>query len=144
MTTELADCDFLRPSLRHRVTASPSKGRNSVVGSLLFVLALAGCDYFGYTPIKDIAAVPGQFEGKEVKIKGKVSSPVQVFSVRMFTLKDDTGEITVSTSGALPAPGTEVVLKGTVKRAVVIGGKSLGLRVEETQRLRYIPVSGKQ
>ena len=54
------------------------------------VIALAGCDYFGFTPIKDIVAAPGQFEGKEVKIKGRAVDPVQLLSLRSFTLKDDT------------------------------------------------------
>jgi len=100
------------------------------------VLTLAGCDYFGFTPIKDIAGAPAQFEGKEVKIKGRAVDPVQLLSLRSFTLKDDTGEITVTTSGALPSAGAEVAVKGTVKSAVIVSGKSIGMRVEETQRLR--------
>jgi RecJ-like exonuclease len=104
--------------------------------ALMAVLAFAGCDYFGFTPIKDIAATPAQFEGKEVKIRGKVVNPVQLLGLRTFTLRDETGEITVSTGGALPAEGAEAAVKGTVKSAVIVGGKSLGTRVEETQRLR--------
>jgi len=103
---------------------------------LAATLSLAACDYFGFTPIKDITAAPGQFEGKEVKIKGAVDNPVQLLSLRTFTLKDETGEITVTTNGALPAAGAQVAVKGTVKSAVIVGGKSAGLRVEETQRLR--------
>ena len=99
-------------------------------------VALAGCDYFGFTPIKDIIAAPAPLEGKEVKIKGKVADPVQLLSLRTFTLKDETGEITVTTSGALPPAGAEVAVKGTVKSAVIVNGKSIGTRVEETQRLR--------
>ena len=104
--------------------------------ALTAALMLAGCDYFGFTPVKDIAAAPGQFEGKEVKVKGKALSPVQLLGLRTFMLKDETGEITVSTSGALPAEGAEVAVKGTVKSAIIIGGKSVGTRIEETQRLR--------
>jgi cytochrome c-type biogenesis protein CcmE len=102
----------------------------------LVVIALAGCDYFGFTPIKDITAAPGQFEGKEVKIKGKAASPVQVLGMRTFTVRDDGGEISVSTDGALPAEGAQVAVKGTVKSAIIVGGKAAGLRVVETQRLR--------
>ena len=99
-------------------------------------LSLAACDYFGFTPIKDIIATPAQFEGKEVKIKGAVGSPVQVLSLRTFIVKDETGEIVVTTNGSLPPAGAQVAVKGTVKSAVIVGGKSAGLRVEETQRLR--------
>ena len=104
--------------------------------ALAAALSLAACDYFGFTPIKDIVAAPGQFDGKEVKVKGKVSDPVQLFNLRTFIVKDETGEITVTTGGSLPAAGADVAVKGKVRSAVIVSGKSLGLRVEESERLR--------
>jgi hypothetical protein len=104
--------------------------------ALAAVLSLVGCDYFGFTPVKDIVAAPAQFEGKEVKIKGTVGSPVQLLNLRTFAVKDETGEIMVTTNGSLPPAGAQVAVKGTVKSVVIVGGKSAGLRVEETQRLR--------
>jgi hypothetical protein len=104
---------------------------------IAFALTLAGCDYlpFGYTPVKEIAAAPANFEGKEVKLKGKVASIIKLMGLQAYTLQDDTGEITVTTQGQLPATGDAVALRGVVKSAVIIGGQSLGLRVEETKRL---------
>ena len=110
--------------------------RSPMIIAALVAAALAGCDYFGFTPIKEIVANPGQFEGKEVKIKGKASDPVQVLSLRTFTVKDEGAEITVSTNGALPAAGADVAVKGNVKSAIIVGGKAAGLHVTETQRLR--------
>ena len=107
--------------------------------SVAWAVALAGCDYlpFGYTPIKDIVAAPASFEGKEVKLKGKVRDAIKLPILgQVFTLHDEGGEIAVTTHGALPASNAEVALKGTVKSAVIVGGQSLGLRVEETKRLR--------
>ncbi len=103
----------------------------------VIAFALAGCDYlpFGYTPVKDIAAAPANFEGKEVRLKGKAGNIVKLLGLRAFTLQDDSGEITVMTQGELPKTGDTIALKGTVKSAVIIGGQSLGLRVEETKRL---------
>lgn len=118
-----------------REPRATSHGRAAAL-ALAAALLLAACDYFGFTPVKDIAATPAQFEGKEVKIKGKVSEPIQLFNLRTFRLTDETGEILVSTSGALPATGADVAVKGTVRSTVIVGGRSLGLRVEETQRLR--------
>lgn len=126
----------MRNEQREDVGAGVTGHRSRFIVMTLAVIAMAGCDYFGFTPIRDIAATPAQFEGKEVKIKGQVANPVQLLSLRTFTLKDETGEITVTTGGSLPAAGSEVVVKGTVKSAVIVGGKSLGLRVEEAQRLR--------
>ena len=115
------------------------KAHRGTLAALLAALALAGCDYlpFGYTPIKDIVAAPASFEGKEVKLKGKVRDAIKLPILgQVFTLHDEGGEIAVTTHGALPAANAEVALKGTVKSAVIIGGQSLGLRIEETQRLR--------
>jgi hypothetical protein len=101
-------------------------------------VALAGCDYlpFGYTAIKDIVAAPGPFDGKEVRIKGKARDPVQFLELKMFVVADETGEIRVSTAGAVPNPGADVAVKGVVKSAVIVGGKSVGLHVQEIERLR--------
>jgi len=101
-------------------------------------LLLAGCDYlpFGYTAIKDIQATPAQFEGKEVKLKGKAKGITKLLGLKAFTLQDETGEIAVVTEGQLPAENADVALKGTIKSAMIVGGRSMGLRVEETQRLR--------
>lgn len=103
------------------------------------VLTLTACDYlpFGYTPIKDIVAAPANFEGKEVKLKGRVKEAIKLPILgKAFTLQGNGAEITVMTEGTLPSVNAEVALKGTVKSAVIIGGQSLGLRVEESKRLR--------
>jgi hypothetical protein len=101
-------------------------------------IALAGCDQlpFGYTTAQEIIAAPGPFDGKEVKVKGKAGDPVQFFGLKMFTVVDETGRIQVSTAGSLPPAGADVAVKGIVRSAVIVGGKSIGLHVEETQRIR--------
>lgn len=112
---------------------------NRTWAALLAVPMLAGCDYlpFGYTPVKDIVAAPANFEGREVKLKGTVRDVIKVplLNIKTYTLQDDTGEIAVVTEGNLPAANGRIALKGTVKSAMIIGGQSLGLRVEETRRL---------
>jgi len=101
-------------------------------------MAMGGCDYmpFGYTPIKEITAAPGQFEGKEVKLKGRVKGVVKLLGVKAFSLQDETGDITVITDGQLPGENSDVALKGVVKSAAIIGGTAIGLKVDETKRLR--------
>ncbi len=101
-------------------------------------LVLGGCDYlpFGYTSVKEITAAPASFEGKEVKVKGKVKGSLKLLGMKAFTLQDDTGEIAVSTAGELPAAGSDVAVKGNVRSAAIVGGSAMGLRVEETKRLR--------
>lgn len=103
------------------------------------LLLVAGCDYlpFGYTPIKEIVAGPGGFESKEVKIKGKVADSIKLPILgQAFIVRDETGEITVITNGTLPQPNADVALTGVVRSTAIVGGQSIGLRVEETKRIR--------
>lgn len=107
---------------------------------LAVALLLAGCDYvpFGYTPIAEIVAAPAQFEGKEVKIKGKVVNATQVplLEVKIFLLEEGgVSEIAVVTSGTLPALDEQVRVRGVVQSGAIIGGQSIALRVNETKRL---------
>ena len=112
------------------------EGRVSLM--LMVAVALSGCDYlpFGYTPVREIVQAPGQFEGKEVKLKGHARGTLSLLGLKAYTLRDETGEIAVVTPGNLPAENAEVSIKGVVKSAVIVGGASLGLRVEESKRLR--------
>lgn len=117
------------PVTHHRAAAS------ALV--LAAALALAGCDYFGFTPIKEILEKPAQFEGQEVKVKGRVTKVAKILALSGYNLRDATGEITViNYDGKLPAENADVAIKGKVKSAVIMGGNAIGLRVEETQRLR--------
>ena len=104
--------------------------------ALAAALSLAGCDYFGFTPIKEIVATPAHFDGKEVKIRGRVTRVAKVLAMKGYNLRDETGEITVITYGKLPAENDEVSIKGKVTSSVIMSGSAIGLRVEETQRLR--------
>lgn len=135
----------MKPSTAHDsgilALSTPLRGTNHAFTAALALAAsllLGGCDYlpFGYTSIKEVVSAPGPFEGKEVRIKGKASDPIQLLGLKTFVLSDETGEITVTTQGALPAAGAEAAVKGIVKSAVIVSGKSIGLRVEETERLR--------
>ncbi len=107
--------------------------------ALLAAALLAGCDYlpFGYTPIKAIVAAPTSFEGKEVKLKGRVKdiTKLPIVDLKSFMLQDGTGEISVTTRGNLPAVSDNVALKGTVTSMAIIGGQSMGLHVKEIKRL---------
>ena len=122
-------------------TFAAERARSGVsVGIVAFAAAFAvtGCDYlpFGYTTVQEITETPAAFEGKEIRIKGKADNATSLMGFRAFMLRDATGEILVVTEAELPAAGDTVAVKGQVRSAMIIGGKSVGLRVEETKRLR--------
>jgi len=100
------------------------------------VMLLASCAS-GYTRVRDIMAAPDGFVGKEVRLQGTVGKAIEPPRANAYMLRDESGEIMVMTRGELPAPDTEVALRGIVRSTVVRGTRwSLDMRVEETQRLR--------
>jgi cytochrome c-type biogenesis protein CcmE len=115
-----------------------STGR--VAFTIAFALALAACDQlpFGYTDLRAIEQNPAQYEGKEVKVRGTVVDVLKlpIVDIRVFTLRDETGQLPIHTNGAVPALKQSVAVKGRVESAAIIGGQSLGLRVVEIERLR--------
>jgi hypothetical protein len=109
-----------------------------VVALLLMGATLPGCDYlpFGYTPVKEIVASPANFEGREVKLKGRVVDVLRLPVLGQgYTLEQDGAQLFVIARGDLPAVKSEVALKGTVRSVAIIGGKALGTQVQETKRL---------
>jgi len=104
----------------------------------LATVLLAGCDYFTYTSVKDLTDRPGKFEGVEVKVKGTVvdAKELPLLGVKSYTLQDGDAKIAVIATGPLPAVNEKVRLKGTVKSTMIVNGKAVGQRVEESQRIK--------
>ena len=102
------------------------------------LLGLSGCDYlpFGLTPIKEIVTAPAQFEGKEVRVRGKAKNitKVPLVDLNLYVLDDGSGEITVVAGENLPAENETVALKGVVESVAIVGGESIGLRIKEMKR----------
>lgn len=105
---------------------------------LVVPLVLMGCESleFGYAKISDLLKNPSQYDGKEVKIKGKVIDVMKLplFETRLYMVKDDTGEILVTTGTTTPGMGTEVRVKGVLDTMAIVAGKSIGLHLKESQR----------
>ncbi|MHB9100897.1 MAG: hypothetical protein ACYC2E_05240 [Sulfuricella sp.] len=108
------------------------------VAILAGLLLLSGCDYlpFGLTPVKEIVVSPAQFEGKEVRVKGKVKdiTKIPLVDLKLYVLDDGSGEVTVVAGENLPAVNETVTLKGIVESMAIMGGESIGLRIKETKR----------
>ncbi|HEX8988306.1 MAG TPA: hypothetical protein VF816_10120 [Rhodocyclaceae bacterium] len=105
----------------------------------LFCAALAACSSLGIgvTPIGDIVANPSRFDNTEVRVKGKVVSvnKVPLVGLKLYTLKDDSGEMTVVAAGdTLPAQDSTVLVRAKVESAAIVQGQALGLRLSEIER----------
>ncbi len=107
--------------------------------TLIVALLLSGCQYlpFGFTPIGEISAKPAAFEGRQIKIHGKVTDVTKIpfVDVRGYMLRDDSGSIVVITQTSLPSIGQELALSGQVENALIIGGQSFGFAFREVERL---------
>lgn len=105
---------------------------------LLLCVALAACSELGIgvTHIGDIVANPSRFDNAEVRVKGKVVNvnKVPLLGTRLYTLRDDSGEITVVAGDALPALDSTVVVRAKVQTAAIVQGEALGLRLEEIEK----------
>lgn len=112
-----------------------------VLAALTVLLLTSGCDVlpFGFTSIKEVSAAPANFEGKEIKLKGKVKSITQIslLGLKMYTLDDGSGEVVVipAENEKLPAENDSVALTGTVQNVAIIGSQSLGMHIKEIKRL---------
>lgn len=102
---------------------------------------LLGCSYLGVgiTDIGDIVGNPSRFEGTEVRVKGKVVdvNKVPIIDLRLYTLRDATGEITVIAGDTLPALNSTAVVKAKVETTAIVQGQALGLRLTEIEKSAY-------
>lgn len=102
---------------------------------LLCSLFLAGCGQ-SVLPIGDIAKTPAAFEGREVTLRGSASQMLKLpfADAKGYRLRDASGEIAVWTTAAMPADGEELLVRGRVESAMIVGGESFGLAVQEIER----------
>jgi hypothetical protein len=107
--------------------------------TILICATLAACSALGIgvTRIGDIVANPSRFDNTEVHVKGKVVSvnKVPLVGLKLYTLRDDSGEMTVVAAGdTLPAQDSTVVVRAKVETAAIVQGEALGLRLAEIER----------
>lgn len=100
-----------------------------ITSALLIFILLTGCA----TNIDDIHKNPEKFVEKNVTIKGKVISSTNAMVIKYFTVKDDTGEIYVTTENTLPNENEKIKISGKVKQYFKIGDIQLTVIIEESR-----------
>lgn len=76
------------------------------------------------TKIKDLYARPESYDGHKVQISGEVKDSVNIFTLKYYVVKDETGEIPVITEKAVPPTGRKVQVTGKVNQTFAIGRQS--------------------
>jgi hypothetical protein len=85
-----------------------------IFGLLLVVLLIAGCT----KPISEVKN--DKYIDKDVTVKGTVQGTIKLGSLSGYNLKDDTGEIFIS-SETLPKEGAKESASGILKKLPLIG-----------------------
>src|SRR5262249_35468894 len=86
----------------------------------LLILGLLAFGCVQVTALGDIKANPDKYVGKEVTVKGNITSSIKLGQLSGFNLEDGTGTIGVK-SDTLPPVGSETTVKGTVVKDTVFG-----------------------
>jgi len=108
-----------------------------VIAPLTLAIMLSGCALAVRTPsVAELKYNPGRYQNKTVAINGVVTSSwgLSPLPFKLYKVDDGTGEMTVvSQSGRnTPTKGARVRVKGRVSDVATLGGRSLGLHLEES------------
>jgi hypothetical protein len=104
--------------------------------ALLSAFLITGCAARGVR-IAELKDQPTKYDNKSVSITGTVTSSwgIPLLPYQLYNVDDGTGEITVlSQSGRTPAKGTRVEVKGRINEFATLGGRSVGLHIQEQDR----------
>jgi hypothetical protein len=97
------------------------------------MLCLGGCKG-GVTPIHDLLANTGQYDGQTVTVAGQVKGAAGAFGAGVYQLEDDTGTITIiAEKGGVPSQGARIGVEGKFHSAFTVGTESVAV-IQETKR----------
>jgi len=79
---------------------------------LLIIFSISAC----VIPIKVVNKKAAKFNGKKVRIRGRVISSIQLKDIKCFTIKDKTGKICIVTNNLLPLKRDFIKIKGKLNK----------------------------
>src|SRR5262249_17097805 len=99
----------------------------------MMIAAIAGCTTA--TTIRKIQNDPGKFYGKQVGIKGRVTSSYGALGQGIYQIDDGTGKMWVLSEGyGVPGKDADVKVTGQVVDSVSFGGRSYATALRQTKR----------
>lgn len=103
------------------------------IAALLLVLAVACAKP---TPIGEIAKNPGAFRDRVITVQGTVRAATKLpfMNKGFYSLDDGTGSLAVLSEGDLPAEGKPVKVRGRIRAAFEVGGRSFGVILVPEER----------
>jgi hypothetical protein len=108
-----------------------------MTASLALAVLLTGCSARGVRVV-DVKDNPSRYHERTVSLSGRVTTSwgFPLMPVHVYNVDDGTGEITVVARSGRSAPrsGTRVRVRGRISEIAVVGGRSIGLHVQEHDR----------
>jgi hypothetical protein len=108
---------------------------NGFVVLLACAVLASGCGLSLRNPsVSDLRLNPGKYHDRSVSIDGVVTTSwgLPLLPFRVYQVDDGTGELTVLSQGLrVPARGARVRVRGRVNELAVLGGRPLGLHLQE-------------
>ena len=124
---------------QERIKRDMKKIMSTVMVAVFIIVILAGglwlySTKIQHTAIGDILKNPRNYEGQLLTVEGKVTDVISLFIVKYYKIKDDTGEIVVTTKRFLPTIGEKIRVKGTIDSAFSIGPEQLFVLIESEKK----------
>jgi hypothetical protein len=104
-----------------------------IVAAALLAVFTAACA--SGASVGQVKTNPGRYVDKNVTVQGTVTSSwgIPLVPLKMYQVDDGTGEIlVVSDDNRLPSRGARVKVTGKVSEFAVLGGRSIGLHLRES------------
>jgi len=111
------------------------RSAQSKLVALVFAIGLAASACAARAAnVGEVKLNPGYYVDRTVSIEGVVTEAwgLPLVPYKLYKVDDGTGEITVvSKDDRIPSKGARVRVKGEVKDVATLGGRSLGLHLEQ-------------
>jgi hypothetical protein len=107
--------------------------KSRLLAAVAFAAFTAACA--SGASIGQVKTNPGRYVDKNVTVHGTVTSSwgIPLVPLKMYQVDDGTGEILVVTDeNRVPSKGARVRVTGKVGEVLVLGGRSLGLHLRES------------
>jgi hypothetical protein len=106
-----------------------------MLAAVVAVVLLGGCALsLGNPSIGELQRNPGRYVDRTIRVEGQVTTSwgVPLVPFKFYRVEDGTGEVTVLSNGSrTPPSGSRVRVTGRVNEVAVLGGRSVGLHLEE-------------
>lgn len=91
--------------------------KKNIIIILSILILTASCN----DKIEDLREDSRNYIGEQVTLKGEVVGSMNLFFIKYYEIKDNTGTMWVKAKGSVPMEGNIVTVKGTLEQSFKLG-----------------------